>query len=243
MTAVRRPRFLPLVLIALLPLACGPAGGEMRLDPAALSLLRLEYLERAASLPPLAVDRVELPTGERLGSFSPVIWRISAEGLSGAQALRPLPYRDPAPRLADVLARTFSQFGFNTRGWTGVPPLRLRVEVQRLVLVTENGSADTRSCDVDLRFVLEENPLGLEIRSYDSRARVSFPGSWLALREGFASWAPRPGEPDPLDAAVARAAEDFLAQSLPFWKRPENWSEGRIELTQVELPAATAPVR
>ncbi|MBM4117881.1 hypothetical protein FJ251_09075 [bacterium] len=221
--------------LLLAALGCRPASAP-GLDPEQLSLLRLEYLERAERLPALRFDQVELPAAERFGSFSPLRWELRAPALPLQEALRPLPYADPGPRLRESLARVLQDFGFETGGISRRRALRLLVSVERIVLLTEADGQERRSCELQLLLRIAEEPSGLELRRYRSRGRSELPGSWLALREGHAQWSPHPGEPDPLTAAAALAAQDFLAESLDFWRRPANWEQGAVNLTA--LPAA-----
>lgn len=221
--------------LLLAALACRPASAPT-LDPEQLSLLRLEYLERAERLPALHFDQVDLPAGEHFGSFSPLRWELRAPALPLQEALRPLPYADPGPRLRESLARTFQDFGFETSAGSRRAALRLLVSVERLVLQTEANGRDRRGCELELLLRIVEEPSGLELKRYRSRGHSELPGSWLALREGHAQWSPDPAEPDPLSAAAALAAQDFLAESLEFWRRPENWEQGTVNLTA--LPAA-----
>ncbi len=222
-------------------LACRPAGGGLRLDPEGLTLLRLEYLERAEQLPALRFDQVELPTDERLGAFSPLRWELRAPDLPGDEALRRLPYADPSLRLRDTLARNLQSFGFNTQPVAGRPVLHLTVVVEQLVLRSEAAPVDRRLCELQLVVRLAEAPTDLELRRYGVRGRSELPGSWLMLREGHAQWAPRPGEADPLIEAAIAATEDFLQQSLPFWSEPANWEDGSISLTGLDPAAAQSP--
>jgi hypothetical protein len=208
--------------------SCAPMGAPPDLDPASLSLLRLEYHERAARLPTMNIDRVELPQVDYLGRFSPLLWMIRSESLPRRELLRPLPYEDVDLRLRDTFSRTLEEFGFTMRGWPGRPSLRLRVDVERLLLLSENGDSDRRSCEITLLLRIQENPSGLEVTRFRCKARSDLPGSWTALREGHAQWTPRIGEPDPIEAAVAVAARQFLVQSLEFWREPDNWREGSI---------------
>ena len=117
----------------------------------------------------------------------------------------------------------------------------LRVEVERLLLLSENGDTDRRSCELHLLMRIEENVSGLEISRYHCRTRSELPGSWVALREGFPQWIPAANEPDPFERAVAEAARQFLAKSVEFWKHPENWEDVGIKLSGAS-PAAPAAV-
>lgn len=219
------------LLVLVLTLAsCAPVGLPA-LDMESLSLLRLEYLERAERLPSINIDRVFLPELNHLGRLSPMLWRIRSESLPQRELLRPLPIEDVDLRLRETFSKTLQEFGFTMKGWTGQPDLRMRVDVERLVLLSENGSADRRACELHLLLRIEENPSGLEITRYRCRTRSEIPGSWLSLRGEFAQWVPRGGEPDPFEAAVAEAARQFLNQSLEFWKRPANWREGGVQLS------------
>jgi len=221
--------------LLLAALACRPAA-QPALDPERLSLLRLEYLERAEHLPALHLDRVDLPVDEHFGSFSPLRWELRAPGLPLQETLRPLPYAEPGPRLRESLARTLQDFGFETGADSRRTSLRLRVSVERLVLQTEADGEDRRGCELELLLRIVEEPSGLELQRYRSRGRSALPGAWLALREGHAQWSPDPAEPDPLSAAAVLAAQAFLAESLEFWRRSENWEQGTVNLTA--LPAA-----
>jgi len=227
--------------LLLAALACRPPGAAPRLDPEGLSLLRLEYLERAARLPALRFDEVALPDVEHLGAFSPLRWERRAPDLPGDEALRDLPYGDAGPRLREALAQSLHEFGFHTQPLPGRPALRLRVDVAALVLRSEAAPVDRRRCDLECELRLIETGSGLELGRYRVRGRSELPGSWLTLREGHVQWAPQPDEPDPLAAAAAAAAEDFLRQSLPFWSDPANWEEGGVNLTALGPGAAPAP--
>lgn len=221
--------------LLLAALACRPAAPPA-LDPEQLSLLRLEYLERAERLPALRFDRVELPVDEHFGSFSPLRWELRAPGLPLQEALRPLPYADLGPRLRESLARTLQDFGFETSAGSRRTALRLQVSVERLVLKTEADGGDRRGCELELLLRIAEEHSGLELQRYRSRGYSALPGSWLAVREGHAQWSPDPAEPDPLSAAVALAAQDFLVESLEFWRQPETWEREAVNLTA--LPVA-----
>ncbi len=226
-----------LLLMVSALLSCAPAGAPPDLDPASLSLLRLEYHERAARLPSMNLDRVDLPQVDYLGRFSPLLWMIRSENIPRRELLRPLPYEDVDLRLRDTFSRTLEEFGFTMQGWPGLPSLRLRVDVERLLLLSEDGGSDRRSCELDLLLRIEENPSGLEICRFRCQSRSDLPGSWTAMREGHAQWTPRAGEPDPIEAAVAVAARHFLVQSLDFWREPDNWQEGGVNFSSA-APAA-----
>ncbi len=232
------PRRLPALGVALLLLvsalaSCAPGGPPPDLDPASLSLLRLEYHERAGRLPSMNIDRVDLPQVDFLGRFSPVLWMIRSEKIPRRELLRPLPYDDVDLRLRDTLTSTLEEFGFTMRGWPERPSLRMRVDVERLLLLSENGDSDRRSCELDLLLRIEENPSGLEVTRFRCKARSELPGSWTAYREGGVQWIPRVGEPDPIETAVAQAARQFLTESLEFWREPDNWREGGVMFSSV----------
>ena len=227
--------------LLLAALACRPPGDGLRLDPEGLSLLRMEYLERAEQLPALRFDQVELPASQRLGIFSPLRWELRAPSLPEDEALRALPYADPGPRLREAIAHSLRSFGFDTGAAAGRPALRLAVEVERLVLRSEGAPAERRTCELDGVVRIAEALTDLEICRYSVHGRCELPGSWLALRKGHAQWAPRPGEADPLVEAAIAATEDFLQQSLPFWREPANWEEDGISLTGRDSAAAQSP--
>jgi len=227
--------------LLLAALACRPPSGGLQLDPEGLSLLRLEYLERAQRLPALRFDQVDLPASERLGTFSPLRWELRASSLPAGATLRALPYADPGPRLREALARSLRDVGFNTGAPAGRPTLRLAIEVERLVLRSEAAPADRRLCELELVVRIAELPTDVELHRYRVRGRSELAGAWLTLREGHAQWAPKPGEADPLAEAAAAAAQDFLQQSLPFWREPANWEEGGINLTGLAPAAPQSP--
>ncbi len=244
----RAPRW-PAALSALFLLGTGGAllagclspAPPPNLDPESLSLLRLEYLERSARLPAMNIDRVDLPQVDYLGRFSPVLWKIRTAELPQRELLRPLPIENPDLRLRDTLSRTFEEFGFTMRGWPGRPALRMRVEVERLLLLSENGHTDRRACELHLLMRIEENLSGLEVTRYRCRTRSELPGSWLALREGFPQWIPSANEPDPFERAVAEAARQFLVQSVEFWKDPGNWEGVGLKLSGRNSAGPFAP--
>lgn len=212
-------------------LACRPPGAGLQLDPESLSLLRLDYLEQAAHLPVLRFDQVDVPAVEQPASFSPLRWELRAPALPADETLRALPYADPGPRLRELIASNLRDFGFETGTGTGRPALRLAIEVQRLVVRSEAPPSDRRRCELELVVRIAEASTELELRRYRVHGKSELAGSWLALREGHAQWAPKPGEADPLAEATAAALQDFLVQSLAFWRDPANWEEGSVNLT------------
>jgi hypothetical protein len=195
------------------------------------ALLRLEYLERAAQLPPLNLQSVELPADGRLGRFSPVVWHVRSALAPGREFFRPLPVSDVDLALRDTLTHTLEGYGFNLRGWDELPPLRLRVEVERLVLQSDEGADGSRGCDIALRFRVEENPSGVEVKTYRGEASCVLPGSRTALRGDEVVWAPRPGDTDPIAIAAVAATERFLDDSLGFWREPQQWRDGAVRIS------------
>ncbi len=234
MTATHRIRILLVPLAALAALAalggCRPAKAPV-LDPAGLALLRLEYLERAAGLPALNIDRIDVPREEFLGRYSPVVWRIRSELAAGGEVFRPLPVDDLDLQLRESLMRTLEDFGFNMRGWTSTPGLRMRVEVARLVLLSEEGPQSRRVCDLELRFHIDEFPSGLPIESFRTGARRELSGSWTVLRGKEAVWIPRDATDDPIALAAVSATQQFLHESLEFWKDRSRWEGGGLRLS------------
>jgi hypothetical protein len=217
--------------LLLAALACRPGDGGLRLDPHQAEQLRADYGALAAQLPALRFDQVELPAAGQVASFSPLRWELRVPALPAEETLRALPYPDLGPRLRELFASHLGEVGLAIGATEGRPALQLAIEVHRLVLRSEAPPADRRRCELELVVRIAEAPTALELCRYRVQGRSELPGSWLALREGHAQWAPRPGDADPLAEAVALAAQAFLQQSLPFWRDPANWEEGNINLT------------
>jgi len=112
-----------------------------------------------------------VPYESRIGRFSPVLWRIRSEQWPGRELYRPLPISDVDLTLYESLLQTLEGFGFNVQGWTGEPDLRLRVEVERLVLQSEDGGKPLRACEA----VADLPPRGASERTGDRVLRE--PGS------------------------------------------------------------------
>jgi hypothetical protein len=206
---------------------CGAARGPS-LDPDDIALLRLEYLERAAQLPTLNLDRIELPDQQHLSSFSSMVWRVRSDMAPGRELFRPLPVANVDLLLHDRLVRKLEEYGFNIRGWQRSPELRLRVDVEKLILSSEDVPQGRRACEISLLFRIEELPAGLEIRRFRGRASLELPGSWTVVRGEETIWLPREDGPDPIALAASVAAERFLQESLEFWKTPQLWQEGGV---------------
>ena len=212
--------------------ACGAARGPA-LGLYEQALLRLEYLERASLLPALTLDRIDLPTERRLGNFSQMVWRIQSDSHPGRELFRPLPVPDVDLLLRRSMVHTLEEYGFNMSHWQR-PSLRLRVEVEKLVLSSLDKPTDTRSCDLTLVFRIEELPAGLEIQRFRSRSKLELPGSWTVARGEEMIWLPLAGGPDPIALAATDATERFLSASLKFWQTPALWQLGVINLSDAD---------
>ncbi|MCP4546948.1 MAG: hypothetical protein GY835_10835 [bacterium] len=226
---------IPLLAAVMLIASCLPVGRTV-LDTDEQTLLRLEYLERAARLPAINIESIEIPEEIWLGSFSPLVWKIRENSDSNRELYRPLPTEDLDLQLRQALVTTLEDYGFNMRDWSRPPDLRLHVRVEKLILTSEfrEDEIDSRRvCDVQFSFCLEEHPSGVEIETFTSSGRWELPGSWLVMDGDEPRWLPRPDEIDPVDRATEVAALLFLRDSSGFWSDPANWEEGRINLSGI----------
>ncbi|MBN2170915.1 MAG: hypothetical protein JW819_06320 [Candidatus Krumholzibacteriota bacterium] len=224
----RRARLLPLLTTSLLMItACRPAAPP-RLDGANLALLRLEYLELAENLPAVNLQQIEIPDTATPSRFSEMVWEVRSDDIPKHELFRPLPVEDLDLILYASLTRTLEDFGFTVRGWPGLPELRMRVEVARCFLLSEDGDRDRSVCDLDLVFLVEEYASGLAIDRFEASARLEQPGSGLVMQAGEPHWAP---DGDPLALTAVEATQHFLYRSRDFWKDPRHWRDGQVRLT------------
>lgn len=224
----RRSRLLPLLTTGLLAITACQSASTPRLDGANLALLRLEYLELAEDLPAVNLQEIEVPAADTPSRFSEMVWEVRSDDFPARDLFRPLPVEDLDLVLYASLTRTLEDFGFTVRGWPGRPELRMRVEVERCFLLSEDGDRDRSVCDMDLVFHVEEYASGLAIDRFTGSARLELPGSGLVVQSGEPRWAP---DGDPLAQTAAEATRHFLYRSRDFWKDPRHWRDGRVRLS------------
>jgi hypothetical protein len=175
-------------------------------------------------LPALQLQDIQVPEVRHVGLLSPVVWCVEAPELPGQPLYRPLPVRDLSSLLRDSLSRTLESYGFSLSRRGDPPSLSLIVAVDRLLLTSRDGIEGSRACRLDLRFLLQKNPGGQTIESFQTQAEQKLDGSWTIIQGTEPVWAPRPGEANPIDQAARVATESFLTQSLPFWRDSRHWS-------------------
>lgn len=219
------------IIVFLLPLLAGCAAREGGGSGADAALLRLEYREQASTLPYLRLDGVQLQESSRLGRTSPVVWHFQKEEL-GEDFYLPLPDSyGMQDRMDESLADLLEAYGFALRGWPGGPQLLMGVKVKRLRLGSLGINEGSRSCELELEFILREAPAGLEITRFTVRGESRIDGSWTFFDRGGPRWIPDPDGADPVVEATRVAALHFLAESLNFWKDPSSW-ESSVHISE-----------
>jgi len=216
-----KPGAVLVLSIPLLLAAC--AAREEHAASTSGALLRLEYREQALTLPNLRLDGVQLQETRRLGRSSSVVWHFQEEEL-GEDHYLPLPdSHEMQDSMHESLSEIFENFGFALRGWPGDPQILIGVEVKQLRLRSLGIGDGTRSCELELEFILREGPASVEITRFSARGESRLDGSWTFLDRSGPRWIPVPGERDPVIEATRDAAIGFLAESLEFWKDPDRW--------------------